>query len=133
LSDNQAIISVVLPIHMLKPFLCATSAIALSAGSAMANGFYLNPEYNHGWSGSDSLGGVLDAHVGYEQDAFYLQLGPSIKMLDGDDAEVGFSGKTGFSAPVVAEKLDFYGEVSVAKFEDTDAAFGAKAGMKYKF
>lgn len=117
---------------MLKPFFCAASALAVSAGSAMAGGFYLNPEYNHGWSGSDSLGGVLDAHVGYEEGAFYLQGGPSVAMPDGGDVEVGFSAKTGFSAPV-AEKLDFYGEVSVAKFEDTDAAFGAKAGMKYKF
>ena len=117
---------------MLKSFLCATSALALSAGGAVAGGVYLNPEYNHGWSGSDSLGGVLDAHVGYEKDAYYLQGGPSVAMPDGGDAEVGFSAKTGFSTPV-AEKLDFYGEVSVSKFEDTDAAFGAKAGMKYKF
>ena len=123
----------VLPVKMLKSVFCATGALAVSAGSAMAGGFYLNPEYNHGWSGSDSLGGVLDAHVGFEEDAFYIQAGPSVAMPDGGDVEVGFSGKTGFSAPVVAEKLDFYGEVSVAKFEDTDAAFGAKAGMKYKF
>jgi len=117
---------------MLKSVFCVAGAAALSASPALADGFYLNPEYNHGWSGSDSLGGVLDAHVGYEQDAFYLQGGPSVAMPDGGDAEVGFSVKTGFSTPI-AEKLDFYGEVSVAKFEDTDAAFGAKAGMKYKF
>ena len=122
----------VLPVKMLKSVFCVAGVAALSAAPAMANGFYLNPEYNHGWSGNDSLGGVLDAHVGFEEDAFYIQAGPSIAMPDGGDVEVGVSGKTGFSAPV-AEKLDFYGEVSVAKFEDTDAAFGAKAGVKYKF
>ncbi len=32
-------------------------------------------------------GGVLDAHVGYEAGAFYIQGGPSVLMPDGGEAE----------------------------------------------
>ena len=51
---------------------------------------------------------------------------------DGGNAEVGFSAKTGVSAPV-AEKLDLYGEVSFAKYEDIDAGYGLKLGGKFVF
>ena len=117
---------------MLKSFACATGAIALAAAPVLADGFYVNPEWNGGWYGSDFGGGVLDAHVGYEAGAFYIQGGPSVLMPDGGEAETGFSAKTGVSAPV-AEKLDVYGEVSFAKYDDLDASYGLKVGGKYKF
>lgn len=117
---------------MIKPLFCAASAVALAAAPALADGVYVNPEYNAGWSGSDFGGGVLDAHVGYETGAFYIQGGPSVLMPDGGEVETGFSAKTGVSAPV-AEKLDVYGEVSFAKYEDLDANYGLKVGGKYKF
>ena len=75
----------------------------------------MNPEYNAGWVGSDFTAGVLDAHVGFESGAFFAQLGPSILMVDGADAETGFSGKTGLSG-AVADNVDMYGELSFAKF-----------------
>ena len=133
LSDNQAIISVVLPIHMLKSFLCATSALALSAGGAVAGGVYLNPEYNHGWSGNDSLGGVLDAHVGYEAGPWYIQGGPQIVFPEGGATDYNFSAKTGLSADVTADgKLGIYTEVSMAT-GDKSNSYGLKLGSKYKF
>jgi hypothetical protein len=36
------------------------------------------------------------------------------------------------SAPV-AEKLDLYGEVSFAKYDDIDAGYGLKLGGKFVF
>ena len=109
----------------------AVSAVAL-ASPAQADGFYVNPEYNGAFSGSDFGGGVLDGHVGFEAGAFYIQGGPSVLMPDGGDVETGFSAKTGVSAPV-AENLDLYGEVSFAKYDGMDAGYGVKAGAKYKF
>lgn len=117
---------------MFKPALCAAGAVAISAAPAIAGDFYVNPEWNGGWSGSDFGGGVLDAHVGFEEGAFYIQGGPSVLMPDGGEAETGFSAKTGVSAPV-AEKFDVYGEVSFAKYDELDAAYGLKVGGKYKF
>ena len=109
----------------------AVSAVAL-ASPAQADGFYINPEYNGAFSGSDFGGGVLDGHVGFEAGAFYIQGGPSVLMPDGGDVETGFSAKTGVSAPV-AENFDLYGEVSFAKYDGFDAGYGVKAGAKYKF
>ena len=108
------------------------AAVLASPAQVNAEGFYLNPEYNAGWSGSDFTAGVLDAHVGYESGAFSLQGGPSILRVDGADAETGFSGKTGLSASV-ADNVNMYGEVSFAKYEDVDAGYGLKVGAKYSF
>jgi hypothetical protein len=119
---------------MIKALIVSSAVVgaAALASPAQAEGFYLNPEYNAGWSGSDFTAGVLDAHVGYESGAFYLQGGPSILMVDGADAETGFSGKTGLSASV-ADNVNMYGEVSFAKYEDVDAGYGLKVGAKYSF
>ena len=119
---------------MIKALIVSSAVVgaAVLASPAQAEGFYVNPEYNAGWVGSDFTAGVLDAHVGYESGAFYLQGGPSVLMVDGADAEVGFSGKTGLSG-AVAENVDMYGEVSFAKYEDVDAGYGLKVGAKYSF
>ena len=87
----------------------AVSAAAL-ASPAQADGFYLNPEFNAGWTGSDFNGSVLEGHVGWEKGGFYIQGGPAYAQPDGGDAELGFSGKTGVSAPV-SESL-----MSMARF-----------------
>jgi hypothetical protein len=118
---------------MLKSVFCAAGAIAISSNAVFAGDFYVNPEWNGGWSGSDFGGSVLDAHFGYETDnGFYIQGGPSVLMPDGGEAEAGFSAKTGISAPV-ADKLDIYGEVSFAKYDGVDAGYGLKVGGKYWF
>ena len=107
------------------------SAAAL-ASPAQAEGFYLNPEFNAGWSGSDFTGSVLEGHVGWEKQGLYIQAGPAYLQPDGGDAEVGLSGKMGINAPV-SESFDVYGEVSAAKFDDVDAGYGLKVGAKYSF
>ena len=119
---------------MIKALIVSSAVVgaAALASPAQAEGFYVNPEYNAGWVGSDFTAGVLDAHVGYESGAFYLQGGPSVLMVDGADAEVGFSGKTGLST-AVSDNVDMYGELSFAKYEDVDSGYGLKLGAKYKF
>jgi hypothetical protein len=119
---------------MIKALIVSSAVVgaAVLASPAQAEGFYVNPEYNAGWVGSDFTAGVLDAHVGYESGAFFAQIGPSVLAVDGADTEVGFSGKTGLSG-AVSENVDMYGEVSFAKYEDVDAGYGLKVGAKYSF
>ena len=121
-------------LKMIKSLIVSSAVVgaAVLASPAQAEGFYLNPEYNAGWSGSDFTAGVLDLGVGYESGAFFAQIGPSILMVDGADAETGFSGKTGLSG-AVADNVDMYGEVSFAKYEDVDAGYGLKVGTKWSF
>ena len=110
----------------------AVSAAVLASPAAKADGFYLNPEFNAGWSGSDFTGSVLEGHIGWEKEGFYVQGGPALVQPDGGNAEVGLSGKMGIGASV-SESFGIYGEVSAAKFDDADAGFGLKVGGKYKF
>ncbi len=120
---------------MIKSLIVSSAVVgaAVLASPAQAEGnFFVNPEYNAGWVGSDFTAGVLDLGVGYESGAFFAQIGPSILMVDGADAETGFSGKTGLSG-AVADNVDMYGEVSFAKYEDVDAGYGLKVGAKYSF
>jgi len=119
---------------MIKALIVSSAVVgaAVLASPAQAEGFYVNPEYNAGWVGSDFTAGVLDAHVGYESGAFFAQIGPSVLAVDGADTEVGFSGKTGLSG-TVSENVAMYGEVSFAKYEDVDAGYGLKVGAKYSF
>ena len=119
---------------MIKALIVSSAVVgaAALASPAQAEGFYVNPEYNAGWVGSDFTAGVLDAHVGYESGAFFAQIGPSVLAVDGADTEVGFSGKTGLSGSV-SDNVDMYGEVSFAKYEDVDAGYGLKVGAKYSF
>jgi|TARA_Y100000033_G_scaffold48046_1_gene54341 hypothetical protein len=105
---------------------------AALASPAQADGLYFNPEFNAGWSGSDFTGSVLEGHVGWEKDGFYLQGGPAYAQPDGGDAELGLSGKMGIGASV-SESFGLYGEVSAAKFDDMDTGWGLKIGGKYKF
>ena len=119
---------------MIKALIVSSAVVgaAVLASPAQAEGFYVNPEYNAGWVGSDFTAGVLDAHVGYESGAFFAQIGPSVLAVDGADTEVGFSGKTGLSG-TVSENVAMYGEVSFAKYEDVDAGYGLKVGAKWAF
>lgn len=118
---------------MLKSALLAAGAIAISGGAALADGFYINPEYNGSFDNNlEYGGGVIEGHVGYEKGNFYIQGGPAALLPSGGDAAGGFSAKTGYSASL-SDEFSLYGEVSAAKFEDMDLGFGAKIGAKYKF
>ena len=121
---------------MIKSVFAATAALSMSAGAALA-GPYVNVETNAGWTGDDYTGATTDIHVGYEGEigaaSYYVQAGPAIVAVDGEDTETEFSGKVGLGVPV-SDALSAYGEVSFLTAEDDDDfGVGGKLGLKYNF
>ena len=121
---------------MFKSVFAATAALSMSAGAALA-GPYVNVETNAGWTGDDYTGATTDIHVGYEGEvgaaSYYVQAGPAIVAVDGEDTETEFSGKVGLGVPV-SDALSAYGEVSFLTAEDDDDfGVGGKLGLKYNF
>ena len=121
---------------MIKSVFAATAALSMSAGAAFA-GPYVNVETNAGWTGDNYTGATTDIHVGYEGEvgaaSYYVQAGPAVVAVDGEDTDTQFSGKAGLGLPV-AENLGVYGEVSFLTAEDEDDfGLGGKLGLKYNF
>jgi hypothetical protein len=114
----------------------AAAAIALAPAAALA-GPYVNVETNAGWVGDDYTAATTDLHVGFEGEAgtasYYVQAGPAIVAVDGQDTDTQFSGKAGLGLPV-SDALGVYGEVSFLTAEDEDDfGLGGKLGVKYNF
>ena len=122
---------------MLKKIAGALSAIALSAGSAVAApGYYVNVENNAGWIGSDSIGNATDFHIGAdgmlgESFAWYGQLGPQLQVPNGGDTDVVLSGKIGGSLPIT-DSTSAYVEASFVTDDDANA-YGTKLGFTTRF
>jgi hypothetical protein len=121
---------------MFKSVFAASAALFASAGAALA-GPYVNVETNAGWVGDDYTSATTDLHVGFEGEAgaasYYIQAGPAIVAVDGEETDTQFSGKAGVGVPV-SEALGVYGEVSFLTAEDEDDfGLGGKLGVKYNF
>ena len=121
---------------MIKSVFAATAALSMSAGAALA-GPYVNVEANAGWTGDDYTGATTDIHVGYEGEvgaaSYYVQAGPAVVAVDGEETDTQFSGKAGLGIPV-SDALSAYGEVSFLTAEDDDDfGLGGKLGLKYNF
>tara|TARA_B100001059_G_scaffold232370_1_gene270035 strand:+ start:2555 stop:2923 length:369 start_codon:yes stop_codon:yes gene_type:complete len=122
---------------MIKSVLATIAAAPLFAGAAIA-GPYVNVETNAGWVGDDYSGATTDIHVGYEgplgdSASYYVQAGPAIVAVDGEDSDTQFSGKAGLGLPV-GDNLGVYGEVSFLTADDEDDfGLGGKLGVKYNF
>ena len=122
---------------MLKKIAGALSAIALSAGAAVAApGYYVNVENNAGWTGSDSAGNATDFHIGAdgmlgESFAWYGQLGPQLQVPNGGDTDVVLSGKIGGSLPLT-DSTSAYVEASFVTDDDANA-YGTKLGFTTRF
>ncbi len=121
----------------IKSFAAIAAVSALGAGSAFA-GPYVNVESNSGFVGSDYSETVTDLHVGYENGigesgSYYIQAGPAIVAVDGEETDTQFSGKAGVGVPV-SDSLGVYGELSFLTAEDDDDfGVGGKLGVKYNF
>ena len=124
---------------MIKSVFAAVAATPFLASAAVA-GPYVNVETNAGWVGDDYTAATTDIHVGYEGDlgesaAWYVQGGPALVSVDGEETETEISGKAGLGVDVT-ESVNIYGEVSFltdgGSFED-DLGVGAKAGVKWTF
>ena len=121
---------------MFKSVFAATAALFTSAGAALA-GPYVNVETNAGWVGDDYTSATTDLHVGYEGTAgaasYYVQAGPAIVAVDGEETDTQFSGKAGIGVPV-SDAIGVYGEMSFLTAEDEDDfGLGGKLGVKYNF
>jgi len=121
---------------MFKSVFAATAALFTSAGAALA-GPYVNVEANAGWVGDDYTAATTDIHVGFEGEAgnasYYVQAGPAIVAVDGQETDTQFSGKAGVGVPVT-DALGVYGELSFLTAEDEDHfGVGGKLGVKYNF
>ena len=95
--------------------LIAAGAASFMAAPAFA-GPYVNVETNAGYSGNDYDAATTELHVGYEGDigdsaGYYVQAGPAIVAVDGEDTTTEFSGKAGVGVDI-AENVNAYGEVS---------------------
>ena len=114
----------------------AAAAIALAPAAALA-GPYVNVETNAGWVGDDYTAATTDLHVGFEGEAgaasYYVQAGPAIVAVDGQETDTQFSGKAGIGVPV-SEAIGVYGELSFLTADDDDHfGVGGKLGVKYNF
>ena len=105
---------------------CAQGAIA---------GPYANIEANSSYNGDDYVGSVIENHVVYEGDGWYIQGGPAVSFPDDAEQVGAASGKVGLGVDVT-KKLSVYGEVSAITSEGLEIeglGVGAKTGVKYKF
>ena len=115
----------------------AIAALSVAGGAAFA-GPYVNIESNAGFTGSDYDGAVTDLHVGYEGDlgssaGYYVQAGPAIVSVDGEDRTTELSGKAGVGVDL-SEAVNLYGEISFLTIDGSDDnAYGTKVGVKYSF
>ena len=97
----------------------------------------VNVETNAGWVGDDYTSATTDLHVGFEGEAgaasYYIQAGPAIVAVDGEETDTQFSGKAGVGVPV-SDAIGVYGELSFLTAEDDDDfGVGGKLGVKYNF
>ncbi len=114
----------------------AAAAIALAPAAALA-GPYVNVETNAGWVGDDYTAATTDLHVGFEGEAgdasYYIQAGPAIVAVDGEETDTQFSGKAGVGVPVT-DAIGVYGELSfLTADDDDDFGVGGKLGAKFNF
>ena len=123
---------------MIKSVFAASAALSMSAGAAFA-GPYVNIETNAGYTGNDYNAATTDLHVGFEgalgEDAsYYVQGGPALVSIDGEDTETEFSGKAGVGISL-SESLSAYGEVSFLTdgSDSEDTNYGTKIGVRYSF
>ena len=125
---------------MIKSAIALAAAAPLMAAPALA-GPYVNVESNASWAGDDYVGAVTDIHVGFggalgEDASWYVQGGPAIVAIDGEENETRYSGKVGVAADLT-DSLGVYGELSAItatdSFEMDDLGVGGKLGATFSF
>ena len=122
---------------MFKTTIAAAAAAVAFAPAAALAGPYVNVETNAGWVGDDYTAATTDLHVGFEGEAgaasYYVQAGPAIVAVDGEETDTQFSGKAGVGVPV-SDAIGVYGELSfLTADDDDDFGLGGKLGVKYNF
>jgi hypothetical protein len=122
---------------MFKSAIAAAAATPFLATAAFA-GPYVNVEANAGLTGSDYVGTVTEAHIGYEgalSDTVtgYAQIGPALTTPNGGDTDVNLSGKVGVNI-AATDNLGIYGEFwALGGGEVENLTSNFKLGVKYTF
>ena len=122
---------------MFKSVIAAAAATPFLATAAFA-GPYVNVEANAGLTGSDYVGTVTEAHIGYEgplSDTVtgYAQIGPALTTPNGGDTDVNLSGKVGVNI-AATDNLGIYGEYwALGGGEVENLTSNFKLGVKYSF
>jgi len=123
----------------MKKFAIAAAATAPFMAAPAFAGPYVMSEVGAGYTGSNYNDTLVEFRVGYEDylgenTTYFVELGPAWKRLEGGDGETGISGKIGINH-AATEKLDIYGEATVAVFDadNNDPDYRLKVGAKYKF
>ena len=124
----------------MKSVITAGLLLGMAHGTAAVAGPYANVETNAGYTGNDYNSAVTDIHVGWEGQlgesaSYYVQGGPAIVAVDGQEAETEISGKVGIGVDVT-ERLNVYGELAWLtedrSFSD-DLGTAVKVGAKFLF
>ena len=121
----------------MKAAIIAAGAASFMAAPAFA-GPYVNLETNAGYTGSEYNSAVTEFHAGFEgpigeSAGYYVQAGPAIVAVDGEDTTNELSGKAGVGVDV-AENVNVYGEVAFITVDgQDDNNYGLKAGVKFSF
>ena len=118
----------------MKSIIAAGLLLGCAHGAAVA-GPYANVETNSSWSGNDYTTSTIEIHKGYEGElgengSWYVQGGPAIVVVDGEDSNVEFSGKVG-AAYDISESVEIYGEYAFITGDEFGS--GTKAGVTYRF
>ena len=109
-------------------------------GTAAIAGPYANVETNVLWQGGNYDGALTELHVGYEYEAsedvtLYVQAGPAVVSVSGEENETEVSGYLGAVAEV-SDNVELYGELGFltggGDFSD-ELFIGLEAGATYRF
>ena len=122
---------------MIRSIACAAVACAAATPAAFA-GPYVNVENNAGFTGSSFDGSITEVHAGFdgplgEYAGFYVQAGPALVSVEGEDLDTELSGKAGLGIDLT-EQLNIYGELSfITSDSNDDYGYATKAGATYRF
>ena len=121
--------------------LASVGALAATfIGTAAIAGPYANVETNVLWQGGNYDGALTELHVGYEYEAsedvtLYVQAGPAVVSVSGEENETEVSGYLGAVAEV-SDNVELYGELGFltggGDFND-ELFIGLEAGATYRF
>ena len=118
---------------MFKPLLAAAAATLLVAPAHA--GYYIYSEIESDYEGTEYTDSEITTRIGYETEIsesteVYIELGPSVSLEDGGDADTRLGVEVGADV-ALTDNLEAYGEVELVTGPTND--YGTKFGLQYNF